>query len=533
MSKYEGALITENGVESLRQYEYRRLDSSHTLSRSLVARNISVAVLVVTWCAGLACLIGGATFLDKTSAGTTGWIRLSMSRSLKESIPLLINIVVTILTEGTGFIHATTLRWALGDELIFNSNLRLFSRVRGSWAFGGLSNFLNAGFLILSYAATSLIFASFPASDICDAMPLNGYDCKPENNINTSYVSPGAIMALGCGLTGISALTTWQFFSSKVETWFSSPIETAWASVLARQRVRRGYRCMMSVHESTHPPMPLVPKPRQDPAWSAHAEVRRILIYLWILAALVVAWFVSLLIAIEVISRKCKEAGDHCNYVDYYQNVYAGSSWSLLPDTGGLTSVAKISTLDDAGGQSHTGLPQAAGFTIVFLLIMGFQSVITMGLHCADLLVNMSRDEDTWRTAYSTSGYTSQMALITALRSWKSVFLFALKPLVHWFFGLGMTFYLGWGIFMRPPQTLYTSLTVLALAFFSTYLCFERPKGPQPATFGHLQTLVDLIDDWSEPMHWGHKGGYSDGIFHAGTARTILDPILIQGQYAS
>ena len=116
---------------------------------------------------------------------------------------------MTVLTEGTGFIHATALRCALGDELTFNSNLRLFSRVPGSWAFGGLSNFFNAGFLILCYAATSLIFASLPPSDVCDAMPLNGYDCAIESNVDITYISPGSIMAPGIGLIGVAAITTW------------------------------------------------------------------------------------------------------------------------------------------------------------------------------------------------------------------------------------------------------------------------------------------------------------------------------------
>ena len=501
-------------------------------SRGLRTRNVCLLGLIATWAIGLACLVGGGFYLNKTPSSSLGWLRITMSRTLKETLPLIINVLVTIVTEGTGFIHATTLRWALGNDLTFNSNLRLFSRVRGSWAFGGLSNFLNAALLILCYAATSLIFANLPPSDVCDALPLNGYDCTPKSNFNVTYVSPGAIMALGVGLTGTAALTTWQFFASRVEAWSSSPIQTAWAFVASGRRSRVVGRCMVSVHDVKLPAAPTFPQQRQRSAWSAHPEVRRILRYLWALTVLVLLWFVGLLISITVIWKRCETEGSHAVYVDICRNIYHGPSWSLLPDTNGITSLAQINLVDDAGGKSHTGaVPKSVGFALAFIMMMGFQAMLTMGLHCADLLVNMSRDEDTWRKSSQKGGYTSQNALMTALCSWKSWLLFVLKPLIHWFFGLGMTFYIGWGIFMRPPQILYTSFAVLFLAIFGTYLCFERPKGPQPATFGHVQTLMNLIDEWGEPMFWGHKVMNADLTSRAGTARSALGPIEMRNYY--
>ena len=500
--------------------------------RGLRTRNVCLSGLIATWSVGLACLVSGSLYLNKTPSSSLGWIRIPMSRNLKESLPLLINVLVTIITEGTGFIHATTLRWALGDALTFNSNLRLLSRVPGSWAFGGISNFLNAALLILCYAATSLIFATLPPSDVCDALPLNGYDCTPKNNFNVTYVSPGAIMALGVGLTGTAALTTWQFFAARVEIWSSSPIQTAWAFVATARRSRVVGRCMISVHDAKLAAAPTLPQQRQRSAWSAHPEVRRILRYLWVLTSLVLLWFVGLLISITVTWKRCQAEGDHANYVDICQNIYQGPSWSLLPDTNGITSLAQIKLVDDAGGSSyHMAIPKSVGFALAFIMMMGFQAMLTMGLHCADLLVNMSRDEDTWRKCSQKEGYTSQNALMTALTSWKSWLLFVLKPLIHWLFGLGMAFYIGWGIFMRPPQILYTSFAVLLLTIFGTYLCLDRPKGPQPATFGHVQTLVNLIDEWDEPIFWGHRGMNADWTSRAGTARSAMEPVRLLEYY--
>ncbi|KAJ8581878.1 hypothetical protein M405DRAFT_923313, partial [Rhizopogon salebrosus TDB-379] len=43
----------------------------------------------------------------------------------------------------------------------------------------------------------------------------------------------------------------------------------------------------------------------------------------------------------------------------------------------------------------------------------------------------------------------------------------------------------------------------------------NRRDGPQPAAYGHLQTLANLVDEWSPVMWWGHK---EDGVpyCHAG-----------------
>src|SRR5258708_39056469 len=52
-------------------------------------------------------------------------------------------------------------------------------------------------------------------------------------------------------------------------------------------------------------------------------------------------------------------------------------------------------------------------------------------------------------------------------------------------------------------------------ACFFTLVTLRRPRGPQPAAYGHLQTLANLVDEWSPVMWWGHK---EDGVpyCHAG-----------------
>ena len=56
----------------------------------------------------------------------------------------------------------------------------------------------------------------------------------------------------------------------------------------------------------------------------------------------------------------------------------------------------------------------------------------------------------------------------------------------------------------------------------ATYLVVRKRKGPQPAAWGHFQTLTGLVDDRSlDPagtLWWGNKGGLDDGIRRAGTS---------------
>jgi hypothetical protein len=54
------------------------------------------------------------------------------------------------------------------------------------------------------------------------------------------------------------------------------------------------------------------------------------------------------------------------------------------------------------------------------------------------------------------------------------------------------------------------------------YMGSSRPKGFQPAAYGHVQTLTDLIDNWSKNMYWGHKSWGEDWVAHAGTCGSRL-----------
>ena len=137
---------------------------------------------------------------------------------------------------------------------------------------------------------------------------------------------------------------------------------------------------------------------------------------------------------------------------------------------------------------------------------MAFQSVVTLSLHCAELIVNMSRDEGVYRDLIGPRGtnghYNSVMAACT---SWQTIILFALKAGVHWMFGLGINLQFQLGVNMYPPQIFYFSGFSLAAAIFGLLLSVWRPRGYLPASYGHIQTIADVVDQWADSgcMFWG------------------------------
>ena len=67
---------------------------------------------------------------------------------------------------------------------------------------------------------------------------------------------------------------------------------------------------------------------------------------------------------------------------------------------------------------------------------------------------------------------------------------------------------------------------VIFAALF-TRAALKCPNGPQPAAYGHIQTLVDLIDEYPSPsstekvLYWGHKKPDVE----KGSSTAAVDPI--------
>jgi hypothetical protein len=150
------------------------------------------------------------------------------------------------------------------------------------------------------------------------------------------------------------------------------------------------------------------------------------------------------------------------------------------------------------------------------------------------------RDERQRRYATRKKGLTTVTNLVkTVFTHPICLVLFVAKAFLHWISGLafslsdgavdGQLTYLEANTFTAQIWNLCIPLFIFACFF--TFVALRRPRGPQPATYGHLQTLANLVDEWSPMMWWGHK---EDGIpyCHAGTSDHALPDVKMDCVYA-
>jgi hypothetical protein len=488
--------------------------SNDKLNKAIGTRNCCVAGLCAAWLTGFAAVGGGFYCIYLDSADTGRKSHFIIPHAAKEVFPLGMNILVTFLNESMGYIHSTTLRWSLqyDNRLTFNSNLRLLS---SSARFRSNKWYANMAFLfsiVLSYATTSLIFLGWnPAlSETFETIS----DSIPPGQIRVSGV---ALIFFGIGLLGQAGLATWALNTTQVPTWSSNPLDTVLActdETNPNQLIRRVDRCMKSVHQIKEDSHPCKPKPKQGPACTAHPEVKWVLTLLWLLVPLGGLWG-------GTVYTMILRGNDHG---------VLGNSWTFIPtftgtisnDCSGAARCTEGTSVLNVGWTAKSGMIGNIGS---IFLIAFFQSVVTLALHCAELLVNLSRDEGIFRMAITPKGTDPRYnSILAAFSSGQTITLFVFKAAVHWLFGLSINNDFILGVNMYPPQIFYFTAFALMVAIFATYVSLRRPLGPLPATFGHLQTMADLIDDWEDRMFWGHKqDGYAGLPNSAGTSARRLE----------
>jgi hypothetical protein len=180
----------------------------------LGTRNYCLAALSLTWAAGIALLVTGVTLLRTPHSA---WMSQGVNVELAT---LALNVCLTGLMEGNGFIHTTSLRWALHLEgrLAFNSNLRLFTSSSTSKPNSWCCNAVYAVTTITSYASASLFFQ------------------KAYNEPDITVVHPAALLLLGSSLLLMATLVTWSLRRS-------AHIFLAMPHTFHRDRLPRLYFC--------------------------------------------------------------------------------------------------------------------------------------------------------------------------------------------------------------------------------------------------------------------------------------------------
>ncbi|KAG8999814.1 hypothetical protein FRB94_005902 [Tulasnella sp. JGI-2019a] len=182
------------------------------------------------------------------------------------AVEFALSTLVTVCTESTGYVHATTLKWGLAREgrLTFNANLRLFSATKRPFSVNGpVVNALFSISMILSYAASSSIFLRYKA--------WNSNFSYPVTVTFISFVPP---IILGMALVLQATLAIAAFYNTHVPTWSTSPLDVTSALVHHGYTHHQSKRCIRSVSKddnyTTEPIRPTLylPSPRE-----AHKEV--------------------------------------------------------------------------------------------------------------------------------------------------------------------------------------------------------------------------------------------------------------------
>ena len=216
MDHYLRHEISADRIELIPQDNWKRqevlqFDQQETFDRGDATRWLCLSTVAVSIASAITCIALGASVFKGQDPDQSGdsyeetndyphhWTRISVTPVEAEILPLALNAIITVFLDGLGFIHATTLRWALGDKLTFSANLRLFTSAKSCFALSVPANVLYALLLILCYTSTSLFFANRPPPEFCETHEGLGIQNGCGNDV---HVSPAALYCLGIGLLG-------------------------------------------------------------------------------------------------------------------------------------------------------------------------------------------------------------------------------------------------------------------------------------------------------------------------------------------
>ena len=520
---FELAVIDRPVIRPSNETTPPRVDTcarSVEVDKALLSRNICIGCLFLSWCVAIACITFGVYITPswhdnyddmwkdyepiyrrnisgyRITPSAWGW------RYAVHLMPLALNLFITICTDSLGFIQTASLRWSLqrNGVLMYNSNLRLLTATKRDPAHRWYINAISAFCASVCYAATPILWTW-------------GSD-RNSNSSDLYWIPQGIIIVyLGFAIMGQAALATWCLFLNlkSIPTWSSNPLNTTLACLELDFQRQRG-RCLMSVHQRQQSAVTKYPYSQQSSAGEASHFAARIVHWLWALTVVAFFWGIAMVLSVELLNDN--------EITDFGFGMYRPSSISgkvyRLWYGHGLMFALDPPVLPDFSINARN--------SIHVCILMLVQGPLVFGLHCIEMLVNVSRDEGLWRRATSKDGLQSKYnAISAALRSPQTLLLFFGKAAAHWC--IGQSFHIMNGrIFnvMTGPVFLLTAVLAL-LAYFGQRLAYDRPKGPQPATYGHIQTLADLIDVWSETMYWGDKGVVpGSNIRHAGTLHEPL-----------
>ncbi|KAK3315993.1 hypothetical protein B0H66DRAFT_560079 [Apodospora peruviana] len=508
---------------------------------------------------------------------------VGLSTVWTEVIAFVINTILTQCFEGLAFIHSLSLRWALVTEerLRWNTNLRLFtsSRSRPWGPNGRAANVLSALCMVVGYTTTSQLFVGGANWDLYSPEEFMSSIVGEQNEDTKTpeepqYLNCLALIVLGAVILLQTGLAVWCLLSdsASIKYWTSNALNTTLVALQRGEARHRDGRFMMSVatvssgndggdskHEAVAIPhevindtiSPTHPSRTQPSMSKSRPATRWIVHLLWFLFVLATVWFLIIVFVTRQLAFSSRQPWD-------FALSWSGGYWNKVQfdiDTGYMKGPLNEPT---------PALSMTSQVALGLLFVMAIQGLQTLGIHAAELVVITARDEDTWRRlARLDKSHTRNVIkpnpFVSALSSWKNVLLIIFKSLLHWL--LGQTVIAGfvycstacdavmtrrWRVYsfemLYGRVFVYTCCAGLLAAFVS-FLAFKKPRGAQPATWGHIQTIADLVDDWDTDekgrFWWGDKGEVftevgGSGVRHAGLScrREELQDVRMDALYA-
>ena len=516
-----------------------------------ITRWLALFGLTLVWVCGVVCIaIASSLFARQrpyTAVGQTAQLPAGsvVIGNQGEVYAFLVTALVTICTESTGFVHDISLRWDLFREgrLRWTTNLRLLSTSRVTQATRTPSNILYFFTLALAYTASSQIFVPTAFS----ATYMAQIDGSQSLELGTS-ASGAALMVLGICFVVQAAIVTWIYVASRqhIKTWspntltillacMSSDSAMVSASDSPRFSSLASTASRISQKIVAHrlgPPPPSYSCNKQASLFATRkVTLRRTLCVLSVLPVLIFIWAAIVLNAWKrtgTANSLAEFAGDHAKL------------GAVLLNSQYYPAIQPFPIQNDPGPEPsliHAG----TAIFVCLILVFCIQVYLTFALHCAEVLINTARDQRLWEKAARRGNSKPRGAplnrnvVASLLASPPNVLLLAVKMVAHWLFNQSLLPVVIFSnsydnakwqciltqISLFGVPTLFLAGAATVLAVISWYEACRSPRGAQPSTYGHLQTLTELVDEWGngERLYWGDKGVTSDGLVRrAGTS---------------
>lgn len=311
---------------------------------------------------------------------------------------LTLNLIVTICTECAGAVHSRTLLFALFQErcATYNSNLCLLTgsntKVLNSATINGLMMLL----LIISYLSSSFFYQDLGqfiwSDEACGVLAI-----------------PAIILGISIFLQ--TCISLFALRAIEIPTWSTSPFNTikAFRSIHCPQCLKKHYPFADPCTCISPPPNATNPADPQLSAWNARKGVRMAIRLLGGLAITCMLWGLWVYLIVP-------EGSEH--------------SWAFFL---GWDNYGE-DTINGNYFLTQQGITFATWLSLYALMVIT-QGGLTLGLHCAELVASVIRDETIWRSGKQGSNSGENSSFISQfyefqLCNWLHIVLFCAKPVL-------------------------------------------------------------------------------------------------------